>query len=955
MIPAGQATGSVAIALTWALNGSGTVTYTIPASAEPTMPTNIMKVNIPANSFVVLVRAMNQNVAALNFPTVPPVGGTAVDVRVWAAMPDLHDLFRRSAQSPGGALVLRMSADDAAADRPALGTVGISEIMSGRDLGKATPTAQAAGQWIELQNLNDKAVNVLIYAQKGSDGLISNGQLVNTAAGDNLLGNPGGMIVDAIQNIRNDGNSNAGGWNVKGKEGNSLTGLPFASMNRILPDKKSKYENADGSRFNNRKGTNGGHWAESGDVYLRGQTAATPPVLFDYRGTPGAVNNVPSVTIITKKGRDFKPASNTIVINEVANRSNNAYDWIELRNVSGSEINLKNYLITILRGSGDNNPAEKVLVRFPANDNAKVAAGAVFLLLNTDPAGDSNHPIAATGYNVDKSLEEQQPGTPNSPVRYKVFSSLVLPNDDGGKFVLMVRKPDSGHNNGPGQHKDQGTSETGSTAHGPDLHHIVDIAGYDDNLGKNGYPNAVSSTNIWPLYDFAAPRSNKNTFKPDTVLQRNRLTTKHDLGGTGIEGDDGNKPAFGTRGWTGVGYRRLAATTNANGGTPGYPNGALHGAGTTITTAVYISEIMYADAGNDALPQWIELRNPSNSVGADLNNWRLTIINHADKEVFGDGKWRLEAKGRVLERSVLLRGLKIKPNGAVLITSRTGPRSDVHLDDSEIFSLFPSRRNDFGMQNANSDVINPFGFKITLNANGHEGDRNKWQLVDEVGNLAALDATDRRGDNEHFDMPRWMWPDGNDADGARISVTRANSKFDHGSLTTANPQSVLTDLSDGTKKNSWILSDMDSRTTLIDNVYYGSVGDTSTPGQTFGQPLPVELSFFRPTLENGQVTIQWTTESELDNAGFNILRSDTRNGEFTQVNEQMIQGKGTTAERSTYKWVDTTAKPGVVYYYQIEDVSYAGEHTKLATTKLKGLISAKGKLTTQWGELKNLR
>ncbi len=147
--------GSHSIALAWtgidatsdSDNGSGTVTYTIPAppaSANPTSPSNIMMVNIPANSFVVLVRANNTSVAeGLNFPNVPPVGGKAVDVRVWADMPDLQDLFHRSAQSPGGALVLRMSADDAAADRPATGTVGMSEIMWGRDLGKTTATEQA--------------------------------------------------------------------------------------------------------------------------------------------------------------------------------------------------------------------------------------------------------------------------------------------------------------------------------------------------------------------------------------------------------------------------------------------------------------------------------------------------------------------------------------------------------------------------------------------------------------------------------------------------------------------------------------------------------------------------------------------------------------------------------------------------------------------------------------------
>ena len=105
--------------------------------------------------------------------------------------------------------------------------------------------------------------------------------------------------------------------------------------------------------------------------------------------------------------------------------------------------------------------------------------------------------------------------------------------------------------------------------------------------------------------------------------------------------------------------------------------------------------------------------------------------------------------------------------------------------------------------------------------------------------------------------------------------------------------------------------------------------DIGTPGFIKGTPLPVNLSSFRPALENGEIVIRWTTESELDNAGFNILRSDSRDGEFKQVNTELIQGAGTTGERHVYKWIDTTAKPGVVYYYQIEDVSFAGERQTL--------------------------
>ena len=119
--------------------------------------------------------------------------------------------------------------------------------------------------------------------------------------------------------------------------------------------------------------------------------------------------------------------------------------------------------------------------------------------------------------------------------------------------------------------------------------------------------------------------------------------------------------------------------------------------------------------------------------------------------------------------------------------------------------------------------------------------------------------------------------------------------------------------------------------------------------------LPVTLSHFQAEHTNAGIVIKWTTESEVDNAGFYIYRSETKDGEFKVVNPTMIQGAGTTGERNVYTWTDTTAKPNTVYYYQIEDVSHAGVREQLATVRLKGFMSAKDKLLLKWGDLKHLR
>ena len=116
----------------------------------------------------------------------------------------------------------------------------------------------------------------------------------------------------------------------------------------------------------------------------------------------------------------------------------------------------------------------------------------------------------------------------------------------------------------------------------------------------------------------------------------------------------------------------------------------------------------------------------------------------------------------------------------------------------------------------------------------------------------------------------------------------------------------------------------------------------------------MQLASFRPVrTENGDVLIKWRTESELNNAGFNILRSENRDGDFQVINVKgIIPGNGTSSEQHLYTYTDTTAKPNVIYYYRIEDVSFDGARQTLATVRLKGEVSAAGKLTTTWGDLK---
>ena len=91
----------------------------------------------------------------------------------------------------------------------------------------------------------------------------------------------------------------------------------------------------------------------------------------------------------------------------------------------------------------------------------------------------------------------------------------------------------------------------------------------------------------------------------------------------------------------------------------------------------------------------------------------------------------------------------------------------------------------------------------------------------------------------------------------------------------------------GDKKSSWFRA-TEMRRQII--TYYGHPKDIGNPGWKKGGPLPVQLSSFRAERTEQGALIKWTTESELENAGFNVLRSETKTGTFTRVTPRMLAG-----------------------------------------------------------------
>ncbi|NJO14240.1 MAG: hypothetical protein HC877_00365 [Thioploca sp.] len=86
------------------------------------------------------------------------------------------------------------------------------------------------------------------------------------------------------------------------------------------------------------------------------------------------------------------------------------------------------------------------------------------------------------------------------------------------------------------------------------------------------------------------------------------------------------------------------------------------------------------------------------------------------------------------------------------------------------------------------------------------------------------------------------------------------------------------------------------------------------------------LNFMAEPNENG-VVLTWQTATERDNAGFNILRSEQRMGEYVQLNSSLMPTRANNNEGAIYSLVDNTAVKGKVYYYQLQDISFSENRT----------------------------
>jgi hypothetical protein len=105
---------------------------------------------------------------------------------------------------------------------------------------------------------------------------------------------------------------------------------------------------------------------------------------------------------------------------------------------------------------------------------------------------------------------------------------------------------------------------------------------------------------------------------------------------------------------------------------------------------------------------------------------------------------------------------------------------------------------------------------------------------------------------------------------------------------------------------------------------------TSMPATTTTTTAPatiIKLSSFAAIPKSDRIILEWSTASEIDNAGFNLSRAESENGQYTKINTSLIPAKGTSTQGAAYSYTDSDVQNRKTYFYKLEDIDLSGKST----------------------------
>jgi hypothetical protein len=78
-----------------------------------------------------------------------------------------------------------------------------------------------------------------------------------------------------------------------------------------------------------------------------------------------------------------------------------------------------------------------------------------------------------------------------------------------------------------------------------------------------------------------------------------------------------------------------------------------------------------------------------------------------------------------------------------------------------------------------------------------------------------------------------------------------------------------------------------------------------------------------------EAIITWSTESEVNTAGFHVYRATQPDGPYERVTTELIPSSPDAFTGGEYQFRDPTVEAGTTYYYQLEELETTGTFTRL--------------------------
>jgi hypothetical protein len=107
--------------------------------------------------------------------------------------------------------------------------------------------------------------------------------------------------------------------------------------------------------------------------------------------------------------------------------------------------------------------------------------------------------------------------------------------------------------------------------------------------------------------------------------------------------------------------------------------------------------------------------------------------------------------------------------------------------------------------------------------------------------------------------------------------------------------------------------------------------DANSTAQDFGfyakssSPTAATLASFTGEATTDGIALTWETESEVENAGFDLYRAESAAGPWTKLNAELIASAAPGGSAgATYHWTDPTAVAGQTNFYRLDAVAVDG-------------------------------